>query len=129
MQVVAWIGELTGQRLFEPPNVAGWDYEHWLDTSRWSGRFTAVNYALMSAMINPESKRYPAKESAAEAVATALKFWDAPDLSPATHRSLHQFSRRAQRMMTADWEQVPYRVMRQNALRALIPTTPEWQTC
>jgi uncharacterized protein (DUF1800 family) len=125
----AWIGELTGQRLFEPPNVAGWDYDHWLDTSRWSGRFTAVNYALMATMINPDSKHYPARESATEAVAKALKFWDEPDLSPATHRSLHAFSRRAQRMMTADWEQVPYRVMRQNALRALIPTTPEWQTC
>ena len=42
----AWIGEQTGQRLFDPPNVAGWDYTHWLDTSRWTARFTAVNYAL-----------------------------------------------------------------------------------
>jgi hypothetical protein len=39
------------------------------------------------------------------------------------------FSRRVQRSITADWEQVSYRILRQNALRALIPTSPEWQTC
>ncbi len=125
----AWIGQLTGQRLFEPPNVAGWDYAHWLDTSRWSGRFTAVNYALMGTMIKPDSHRYPERESAPQAVARAVAFWGAPALSTASHRSLMAFSRRAQRMITADWEQVPYRIMRQNALRALIPTLPEWQTC
>ena len=32
-------------------------------------------------------------------------------------------------LITADWEQVTYRILRQNALRALIPTTPEWQCC
>ena len=48
-----WIGELTGQRLFQPPNVAGWDYGHWLDTSRWAGRFTAVNYALLGTRVDP----------------------------------------------------------------------------
>jgi Protein of unknown function (DUF1800) len=125
----AWIGQLTGQRLFEPPNVAGWDYTHWLDTSRWSGRFTAVNYALMPTMINPEAKHYPVRESATEAVARALAFWGGPELSAGTHGSLVAFSRRAERMMTQEWEQVPYRIMRQNALRALIPTTPDWQTC
>jgi uncharacterized protein (DUF1800 family) len=125
----SWIGQQTGQRLFEPPNVAGWDYAHWLDTSRWSGRFTAVNYALMGTTINPESKRYPAHESGSAAVAGALAFWDDPDLSPTTRRALISFSRHAERLMTAEWQQVPYRIMRQNALRALIPTTPDWQTC
>jgi hypothetical protein len=125
----AWIGQETGQRLFEPPNVAGWDYAHWLDTSRWSGRFTAVNYALMGTTINPDSKRYPARESVSEAVARALAFWDDPDISSGTHRALISFSSEAHRLMTADWQQVPYRIMRQNALRALIPTTPDWQTC
>jgi hypothetical protein len=125
----AWIGELTGQRLFEPPNVAGWDYTHWLDTSRWSGRFTAVNYVLEETAIDPESKHYPERESAPQAVARALAFWDDPTISETTHRSLLSFSGSAQRLMKADWEQVPYRVMRQNALRALIPTTPDWQTC
>ena len=45
----AWIGEQTGQRLFQPPNVAGWDYTRWLDTSRWSARLSAVNTPCKSA--------------------------------------------------------------------------------
>jgi uncharacterized protein (DUF1800 family) len=125
----AWIGEETGQRLFAPPNVAGWDYAHWLDTARWSARFTAVNYALQGTTIDPDSKSYPAHENASQAVSRALACWGNPPLSARTIDSLLTFSRRAQRLIRADWEQVSYRVLRQNALRALIPTTPEWQTC
>jgi uncharacterized protein (DUF1800 family) len=125
----SWVAELTGQRLFEPPNVAGWDYTHWLDTSRWSGRFTAVNYALGGTTIDTDKAKYPAHETAEQAVAAALDHWGNPELSAATHESLMAFSHRAQRAIKADWEQVTYRILRQNALRALIPTTPEWQTC
>ena len=125
----AWIGEETGQRLFEPPNVAGWDYTHWLDTARWSGRLTAVNYALAGTVINPSDKHYPADETAPQAVQRALRYWADPALSPGTLKWLLAFSRRAGRLITADWMDVQYRILRQNALRALIPTTPEWQTC
>ena len=123
-----WIGDQTGQRLFEPPNVAGWDYTHWLDTSRWAGRLTAVNYALNGTVINPDKTAYPSRESAERAVEKALEFWHHPSLSGQTRDSLLAFSRRAQQGIAADWEQVTYRILRQNALRALIPTTPEWQT-
>ena len=123
-----WIGDLTGQRLFLPPNVAGWDYTRWLDTSRWAGRFTAVNYALLGTTVSDKAK-YPARETPAEAVIAALAHWGDPQLSAATRRSLTDFSRRAQRGISADWEQVSYRILRQNALRGLIPTTPDWQTC
>jgi uncharacterized protein (DUF1800 family) len=125
----AWIGQQAGQRLFEPPNVAGWDYRHWLDTSRWAGRFTAVTYAMQAHVLDSSSTAYPAHESAAAAVRAALAHWGNPLLSAATLRSLITFSRQAQAMISADWEQVTYRILRQNALRGLIPTTPEWQTC
>lgn len=125
----AWIGEETGQRLFAPPNVAGWDYSQWLDTARWSGRFTAVNYALHGTTLDPSSKRYPADETPTQALARALASWGNPHLGRPTRDSLLQFSRHAERLIKADWEQVTYRILRQNALRALIPTTPEWQTC
>jgi hypothetical protein len=125
----AWIGEQTGQRLFEPPNVSGWDYTHWLDTSRWSGRFLAVNYALDGLTIDPSDKHYPTDESPSQAVERALGCWDNPAVSPATMKSLLSFSRRAGGLIKADWEQVSYRILRQNALQALIPTTPDWQTC
>jgi hypothetical protein len=124
----SWIGELTGQRLFMPPNVAGWDYKHWLDTSRWAGRFTAVTYALGGHELDPDKAPYSVNETAAQAVTKALGYWHNPPISPATRRSLLAFSGRAGRAITADWEQKTYRILRQNALRALIPTTPEWQT-
>jgi uncharacterized protein (DUF1800 family) len=125
----AWIGQQAGQLLFDPPNVAGWDYADWLDTSRWAGRLTAVNYALMALAIDPNGKRYPVDETPSQALASALRFWGDPALSGRARASLLAFSRRAQRGITADWEAVTYRILRQNALRALIPTTPEWQTC
>ena len=125
----AWIGEQTGQRLFEPPNVAGWDYAHWLDTSRWSARLEAVNYALDKITVDPDTKSYDARENPAQAVARARAFWGNPELSPETARALHGFSRGAGRLIRADWEQIPYRAMRQNALRVLIATSPDWQTC
>lgn len=125
----AWIGELTGQRLFDPPNVAGWDYTRWMDTSRWSARFTAVNYALQGRTIDPGGKGYPADETPEQALAAALAYWDRSALSAATTRALLAFGDQAAALIRAEWEQVTYRVLRQNALRALIPTTPEWQTC
>jgi hypothetical protein len=72
-------------------------------------------------------KHYPAHETPEQAVASALRFWHDPPLSPTAIANLTAFSRRAQGLITADWEQTTYRVLRQNALRALIPTTPEWQ--
>jgi hypothetical protein len=125
----AWIGEQTGQRLFEPPNVAGWDYSHWLDTSRWSGRFTAVNYALQGTVIDSNDRHYPVHETPSQAVASALAHWGNPRLSATARGHLLSFSRQAQRTIKADWEAVTYRILRQNALRGLIPISPDWQTC
>jgi hypothetical protein len=126
----AWIGQLTGQKLFEPPNVAGWDYADWLDTARWAGRLTAVNYALGETVLNPgRDTHYPSDEDAVQALAGALAHWGDPTLDGQTHRHLLEFSARVGASIRAPWEQVQYRVLRQNALRALIPTTPAWQTC
>src|ERR1700735_90760 len=90
-----WIGDQTGQRLFDPPNVAGWDYTHWLDTSRWSGRFTAGHYALQGTTLAPSKTRSPPHESPAQAVGTALAHWGDPQLSSATRENLEAFSHRA----------------------------------
>jgi uncharacterized protein (DUF1800 family) len=125
----SWIGQQAGQLLFDPPNVAGWDYTHWLDTSRWAGRFTAVTYALQGKVLDTNSDKYPVRENPEQAVATALAYWGDPELSAGTRGNLLAFSRRAQRGIKADWERVTYRILRQNALRGLIPTTPDWQTC
>jgi uncharacterized protein (DUF1800 family) len=42
----AQLGVLAGQRLFYPPNVAGWDDTRWLDTSTMRGRWYLAGAAL-----------------------------------------------------------------------------------
>ena len=126
----SWIGVQAGQKLFEPPNVAGWDYTRWLDTSRWAGRLTAVNYALDDAVLDANTDSgYTDRETPSQALASALAHWGDPELSDETRHHLLQFSRRAGHLIHFDWQRVADRVLRQNALRALIPTTPELQTC
>jgi uncharacterized protein (DUF1800 family) len=124
----SWIAVETGQKLFEPPNVAGWDYASWLDTSRWAGRLTAVNQVLTKPVISTGDKHYRAHETPEQALATALAFWDNPELSGQSHGNLLGFAKGADHKITASWEDVQYRVLRQNGLRALIPMSPDWQT-
>ncbi|HTX29824.1 MAG TPA: DUF1800 family protein [Solirubrobacteraceae bacterium] len=124
----AWVASLTGQVLFQPPNVSGWNYADWLDTARWAGRLTAVNTALNKRTIDTNSVHYPSGETPSQAVANALRYWGNPTLSPGTRGNLEAFSRRVEHGITATWEVLRYRELRQNALRALIPMTPEWQT-
>jgi uncharacterized protein (DUF1800 family) len=124
----SWVAQETGQVLFQPPNVSGWNYADWLDTARWAGRLVAVNTALDNRTIDTNSKHYPEHESASRAVEHALRYWGDPPLSHGTRANLEHFSHRVQHGITASWEARPYREIRQNALRALIPMTPDWQT-
>ena len=125
----AWLGVVTGQKLFEPPNVSGWDYTDWLDTSRWAGRLDAVNQVLTRDVLDASTdKHYPADETPEQALDRALAYWGGPELSGQTHGNLLGYATTAGHAIHADWEQVPYRVLRQNGLRALIPMTPDWQT-
>ena len=43
----AWarLSAFAGQRLFYPPNVAGWEDDRWLDTATFRGRWEVANYA------------------------------------------------------------------------------------
>ncbi len=49
----AWIGQLEGQQLFYPPNVAGWDYTRWLNTATFLGRWIAVGRILQGRELDP----------------------------------------------------------------------------
>ncbi len=90
-----WIGTITGQFLFDPPNVAGWDYADWLDTSRWAGRLTAVNTALQTEVLDTNARNYPIGETPEQALTKALQHWGQPPLTPATLTDLRSFSRDA----------------------------------
>ncbi|MDP8943170.1 MAG: DUF1800 domain-containing protein [Actinomycetota bacterium] len=123
----SWIGGLTGQKLFEPPNVAGWDESRWLDTATVRGRWIAANHALEGRTIDPRGD-YDATEDAPTAVRSALAFWGEPTISAETRARLLAFAERCQAGADRAWKQRPYRAQRQNALRMLIATSPDLQT-
>ncbi len=122
----SWISESAGQRLFRPPNVAGWDEERWLDTARLGGRWSAA--AQSTERSQADDRHYDAGETAGEAVAKALRFWGAPTLSKRTHAELMRFAKGVERIAKDDWQQEAYRALRQNALRVLIASSPDFQT-
>jgi uncharacterized protein (DUF1800 family) len=123
-----WISGTMGQRLFYPPNVAGWDDARWLDTATWRGRWTAAVTAIGKREVDPESE-YGANEDPAAAVEAALDFWGGPTLSPQTRQALLSFSKRCADGADRNWKRNSYPALRQNALRTLIATSPDFQTC
>ena len=125
----AWIGDISGQRLFAPPNVAGWDYKRWMDTGTWMGRFTGLDTLLQDRELKTDGNpTYPADENPEQALQTALQFWGNPALSDTTTQRMLQFGRDVETRITQRWERVSYRILRQNALRAVIASSPDLHT-
>ena len=124
----SWMSDLAGQRLFRPPNVAGWDDDRWLDTSTFRGRWIAANEIAGYDAIDDEVA-YSATEGPKEAVRKALRFWGDPGLSATTRKTLERYAGAVAASATADWQQDTFRLLRQNALRILIATSPEMQSC
>ncbi len=123
----AWIGSLSGQQLFYPPNVAGWDDTRWLDTATFRGRWIAVSQLLNDRRLDPSKGKRPA--DAHTVLKRALAFWKNPPLSEPTQRALLQFAQGALRDAgTQSWKQVQYPVLVENALRQLIAVSPDLQT-
>jgi hypothetical protein len=122
----------TGQRLFRPPNVSGWPKDRWLDTSTFKGRWDAVALALTPSAANPDRPpRYRTRgETHAEAVAAALAALGNPPLSSATASHLSWVAR--QLVGGGSGKTGPparLRAMRRNALRQLILSSPDYNTC
>jgi hypothetical protein len=117
-----WLCDNAGQRLYYPPDVAGWDDRRWLDTNTIRARWEIANYTLTGRTFNPGAA-YPA-ETPEEALASARAAWGDPTLTPATVASLAEFA--------ASFGASPSsstRAQRQNALRQLIAASPDYQTC
>jgi uncharacterized protein (DUF1800 family) len=122
-----WLGQMAGQQLFYPPNVAGWDDTRWLDTATWRGRWWIANYALDPYALDPGSGSQP--YDAAALVDRALAFWRRPQVRASTRRALLSFARASLADAAgASWKRKQYPPMVQNALRQLIAVSPELQT-
>ena len=125
----AWIGQLSGQQLFYPPNVAGWDDSRWLDTATYRGRWIAVQRILQDRKLDPAHPPAGEPGDAQRVLAKALAFWNRPTLSDGTHAALLHFAQTA----LADaggqkWKRQQYPVLVENALRQLIAVSPDLQT-
>src|SRR5581483_2111825 len=123
----AWIGSLSGQQLFYPPNVAGWDDTRWLDTATFRGRWIGVAQLLSSRTVDPLKAKTPV--DAQTVLTRALAFWNHPPLTPATQHALLAFAKSAlQDAGSQRWKQVQYPALVENALRHLIAMSPDLQT-
>jgi hypothetical protein len=122
----SWLAGMSGQTLFYPPNVAGWDDTRWLDTATWRGRWWTVQTILEPHALDPAKASQPF--DAAKLLDGALEFWRRPALTDATRSALLAF---AQASLAdagrSSWKKQQYPVMTQNALRHLIAVSPELQ--
>jgi uncharacterized protein DUF1800 len=124
-----WLGEGAGQRLFWPPDVAGWDDSRWLDTSTVKGRWEIARQALSLHHVGwSQHGSYGAAETPQQAVDRALATWAGPGVTAETRASLLDFASTCMPPPGNGYQQNAYRAMRQNALLQLIATSPDLQT-
>ncbi|HEX7610490.1 MAG TPA: DUF1800 domain-containing protein, partial [Solirubrobacteraceae bacterium] len=128
----AWLCSGAGQQLFYPPNVSGWDFTRWLDTSTAKARWEIASYVTAKSYADPwpgaGEPRYSETEMPDEALDGALEYWGNPRLSSESAQCVAAFAKSClEGVATAKWQQSPYRAIRQNALRMLIATSPDMQ--
>jgi hypothetical protein len=128
----AWLSANAGQQLFYPPNVSGWDFGAWLDTSTTKARWEMASSVTSKTYVNPwpgeDEPEYSKTEEPAEALANAMNYWANPLLSGESTTCLARFAETCPVGTSKNrGELSPYRAMRQNALRMLIATSPDMQ--
>jgi uncharacterized protein (DUF1800 family) len=119
----AWLGGMSGQQLFYPPNVSGWNDQAWLDTSRLYGRWYAAGQVLRPTIATNASYA-GSTETGAQALARAFDHVGRPALTSETYTALLNF---AEQPPPAGVGINDFRALRQNALRQLIATCPAAQ--
>ena len=126
-----WLSAAAGQQLFYPPNVSGWDFSRWLDTSTAKARWEIASYVTQKTYADPWAEggsAYEAGEDPATALARAMTYWADPPLSGESRQCIAAFAETCLTgRVTAKWEEGPFRAIRQNALRMLIATSPDMQ--
>jgi Protein of unknown function (DUF1800) len=124
-----WLSASAGQQLFYPPNVAGWDFGSWLDTSSAKARWEMASYVTAKTYPNPwpeeDDERYSPTEEPAAALANAMAYWANPLLSAESMQCITAFALSCPAGNGGN--RSPYHAMRQNALRMLIATSPDMQ--
>jgi uncharacterized protein (DUF1800 family) len=122
-----WLSSLAGQQLFYPPNVSGWDDTRWLDTATFRARWEIAAYAIRPRRLKEDAKHVP--HEADKLVARARALLGKPSLTGPTEAALHRFAKRALADADAGWKKRQYPPLIENALRQLLATAPDLQTC
>jgi hypothetical protein len=124
-----WLADDAGQRLFYPPNVSGWDDDRWLDTTTMRARWLLATVVQDDVAPDVWNASYDAAEEGPVALDSALGAWDYPPLRSEHHTELLSFANNAWAPLVslASWQNEPYRISRQNALRQLISVCPDMQ--
>ncbi|MEA2219590.1 MAG: hypothetical protein QOJ35_2216 [Solirubrobacteraceae bacterium] len=120
-----WLGSLSGQQLFYPPNVSGWNDRAWLDTSRLYGRWYMANQVLLAAQ-RTAAHYSGSTETGTQALAAAIAHVGQPALTPETTAVLQAL---ADQPAPVGTDMASYRALRQNALRILVATSPDFEVC
>jgi uncharacterized protein (DUF1800 family) len=125
-----WLAEGAGQRLFYPPNVAGWDDSRWLDTNTFHGRWSIANTALEKVSIRDRKGKKAVKvPNDPEAIVKgALAVLGNPTIRPETRHELLAFARGSLKSATG-WKAEAYPPLVANAVRQLLAVSPDLQTC
>lgn len=129
-EVWIWESENTGQMLFYPPNVAGWEANRWLNTGTWLARFN-----LAGVMIGEQRQLVPLTAKGTvpaepnELVDEAEAFWGSPTLSDATREVLLSYARTVLGTAVKQWQREQFPVLALNGLRTLVVASPDYHTC
>jgi hypothetical protein len=124
----SWLCASAGQELFVPPNVSGWDDTRWLDTASFRARWNMAATICDPVRLDADKLSGQVPADAAELLRRAEAFWGGPPLSGTVRGALQDYATRA--LATADqrWKRETYPVLIENALRMLIPTSPDYLT-
>jgi hypothetical protein len=122
-----WMCQAAGQQLFYPPNVSGWDDNRWLDTNTMRGRWLCTFAVLGDYAIDPWNDDYDPNETSDTGLDKALARYDYPPLRSEQQNELLRFGNAAVPSNLADWQEGPFRAMRENASRLLIGVGPDMQ--
>ena len=108
----------SGQRLFYPPDVAGWDMSRWLDTATFRARWFVAANAL--APLRLDEKTPGTNTKPATLLANATHLFGDPPLTKPTRHALLSFA-------SAALDSAGPHVV-ENALRQLVAVSPDLQT-
>ena len=122
-----WLMSLAGQELFYPPNVAGWDDSRWLDTATFRARWMIASHAIRPHELDSDKARLP--DDVAKLMSRAETFLGKPAITAQTRNELKRFTRRSLANATAQWKKEQYPALIENALRQLLASSPDLQTC